>query len=807
MKKISRIFLCAAAGLLTTFSVSAFTLVSPQVGEVTKVKSLGTISLKWDNTVDAFPDKQVILYDSNNQQVAVGTGDYDWDVADGYLVTFNPTISTPGTYTAVVPANMAEDNTNPEYRLTYEIVAGAGQAAVPTAITPASGSEIVQNVENDVQFQDIHFEFGNAVSLTINKNNISFTDQSGAPVAYEITGFYEAGNPMLSMVDCPLVIFNFNEDGDMASGTYTLTLKPGTFTAQDGSVNEETIECVYKYTKTKPDVDQTPLEINYAFMGGAVLESHDAATGVYTYKWVGGDDIEQVVPDMPVAEFIGTNDVAAGETATGFMININHGEKSGYVTYEFIDLNKDEILRSSQCVKQKDNTFFIAWPVTTTLYEGTTYALEIHAYNNVQEKVEFGTGARLTFKGTTEPYKYSSAEFVTVVPTSESTLNSLNENKITVLYSQPVKATAQVSLGSGVGSPAECVSANEKEYDNVWYVYIPDYIMKGYPDANMSIVAYGEDGYIVEGNNGSIEENSNCDFSYYLTLCQPRVLLTQTNSHVAEINTFNAYASDGKCINPAWAANPYVINEKGETVAELNNQYTENEWGDKEAYKTTIWSAGDEWTREPLEIEFQMIPKITKKGKYTLVLPATTFAFGTQFDSAISVDQSYDFYVVDFYPVTYSVDNSTIDLSPVEETKTVNLSVKANENWKLETLTLNGKDVTADVKDGSYQSEPATGAMNFAATFAYDGIVLTPSGVDDVVSDLELRGWSEGGKLYVAGLKENQVVNVYTAGGSLMSTATVAEGIDKIEFDLAQGVYIITVTEGAQTVALKLMNK
>lgn len=800
MNSFTKALLCTGMIMGTVMSASAFNLVSPTEDEVTKVKSLGKIMLKWDAEPQEFPETVCLLLDNSGATIATGTPDLSWDDYSAYDVTFSPTISAPGTYTVVVPANMAPDNNNKEYRLTYEIEASTEPAGKPTAITPEDGSSITQG--NGVEFNQIQLQFANDVSIEVNESLISLTNQDGTPVSFTIGGFYSADDPMLQYMPNPFVNIDFNGDGYMPSGTYTLTVNPGAFTSPNGMYTEKII-LTYYYTRTKPDRDETPLEITSALMGGAIATS--PALGVYEFSWDGTDAVN-VTPDMKVAEFVGTNNVGEGNVGTGFLLNFNHGAKSEYVVYYLIDKETNENMVSGELVKQADGSFLLHWASTTKLIENKHYDLEFHTFNNIQDKVEFGDGACLTFIGTSEAFKFSSAKFVTVVPSIGETLNSLDQNKLTVLFTEPVKASAVVNLGMGMSEPSECESSNGTEFDNVWYVYIPDNIMLTYPEVDITVTAFGQDGNIVAGNSG-FESTSGNMMSYTLTLCQPRIRTKQTNSHVAEINKFVVYSPDGRAINTSWMDYPYVVNSKGERVAEINQEYFTNEWGDKEPFKTVLWSPGDEYTREPLELEFQVIPTITEKGEYTLVFPTATFNIGSQFDSDTSVAQEYPYYVVDFFPVTYTVDSNTITLNPVELGNNVELFIDVNDGWKLETLLLNGNDVTENVANGVYTSEPAASAMNFQATFAFDGVVLTPSGVDDVVSDLNLRAWSEAQKLYVSGLKDGQIINIYTIGGSKMASAVIADGNDTMTFSLAEGVYIVTVTEGQNTVALKLINK
>lgn len=795
--------LCAGMLVSAGLSASAYNLISPEEGVVNEVSSLAKVQLLWDSDVQDPPSGEVQLLDESGKLVVVGNGDFDWDNWSAYIIKFNPAPTQSGMYTMVVPANMASDNSNKEYRIQYKLEAQS-ETAVPTAVSPESGSSIVQG--EGVSFDMIQITFGGASAMTVNEANISLTDQTGTPVEFTIGGWYSADDPMLEWAENgPFVNIMFNEKGQMPSGTYTLKCNPGAFTTASGVMLETPLEYTYTYTKTIADADPTPLEITSALLGIANAHSEGIDTSKYTYTW-DGTDAKTITPDMPLAEVVGTN--GPNNTyvpGTGVLVTFNHGEKAGYVTAELREIGTSEMLYLSEPKKQEDNSWLLCWPMTIRLYEGKNYEIYFRTYSSEAEMVEFGDGAALTFVGTSEPFKYSSAQYVTVVPTSGETLNSLNENKCTVLFTEPVTVEAVVNTGFGSSTPAECESANYEEYSNVWYVYIPESIMKGYPQCDISLVAYGEDGNIVDDGNNA-EENSFLQFSYNLTLCQPRVKLRETNSSVSEINTFRAYSGKGNAFNTSWLAYPYVIDENGNIVANLNMEYATDEFGDKTPFKVVSYDSGSEWERNPLELEFQMIPAITKKGKYTLVLPTAAFQFGTQFDGETSVEQNFEFNIVDFYPITFAVDNCAVALSPVETGATSKLSLDIAEGWQLESLTLNGNDVTTDVVNGRYESAPVVAAVNYAATFSYDGVVVTPTGVNDVVTDLNLRGWSDGGKLYVSGLKFGQTVNVYTVGGAVMASAVV-ENDETLVFSLAEGTYIITVTDGDQRVALKLINK
>ena len=804
-----------AAALIagTGFSASALELVSPTEGATTTVESLGTITLKWDEWLpEDLPTQTCTLLNSEGTQVAVGNVDFNFMDFAWYDVTFVPTITEAGKYTVVVPAGLAPGEDTPEYRLPFEIAVNTSTPAEPTSIIPADGAVIVQDTQaaTPVEFTKITFNFENDPYLTVNFDLITLTDDKGNNINYQTSGWWQEGNAMITLYGYPMVVLAFNTDGTMPSGKYTLTCKPGAFTSPRGSYLEE-ITCTYDYTRTLAEADDTPLEIESALMGHVTVKSSSASgTLVNTFTWI-GDGAVEVTPDMEVPGFIGTNNVGEGKEATGFLVTFNHGAKSEYVTYTLINVTENYNISHSEARKQEDGSFLAPWITSVDFYEGVEYAIEFHAYNNVQDKVEFGDGkgARLTFKGTTDAFKYSPARYITSVPVNGTTIVNRDMAKVTALFSEPVKATMNYALGMGAGTvaiPAESESGDE--YDTVWTTTIPASVLSDYPQVEINIVAYDRDGLIVACDDKALEDLSVNKVTYYLTFCQPRILLTQTDSHVPVIDSFVVTSSKGNGVNPSWLANPYVVNAQGKTVAELDKTYYQ---GNADSFDGTYlplsWtSAATAGDQDPLELEFHVTPAITEKGKYTLVFPTATLQFGNQFTGETSVAQEMDFYVVDFYPVDYTVDNCTVSLSDVEAGKAATIEVSAAEGWKLEELTLNGEDVTDGVKEGNYTSAPATAGMHFAAKFAFDGITVTPTGVDDVVTDLKLRGFSQDGKLIVAGLKAGQTVNVFTDGGALMATETVGD-MDTLEIGVPAGIYIVTVTEGNTRVALKLVNK
>lgn len=798
--------LLAATLLAGAASAQAYTLVKPNPAEVQRVSEIGTVHLVWSEWYaeeDADPTKEVTILDANGTVVASTLPELSWDDFSTYDLHFSPAVTTLGEYTMVVPANIAPDNTNPEYRISYVVEEKAPVVpCVPTKVTPTPGTDVIQGDYDG--FTSINLQFGNDAWLEINESQLQLKDQSGNKVQMVVSGTYTKDNPMLQYFPNPVVLLNFNDDGQLASGTYTLTIPAGAIKSDNGQL-EETLTYTWNYTKTRAEADPTPLEILSIELGTSTATGGFDDNHIALYNWNG--DGTPIQDGAPIAKFSGKD-----KTVSALRITLNHGAKTRCLAYELYDDNAGEIIYNSNALKLEDDSFLISWPYDINLYEGNTYKLNLNAYSsfNYMTHVEFGQGATFNITGAQAPFRYSSAVLAVVSPDPEITvISSLEMNKVTFVYSEPVKITrSDFIVGQGFSSPIEAVSRDGGEYDRVWYVTIPDNALNSRVACDISMAAVGQDGLVVAGESG-FEETACTMVSYDLTLCQPRILLGQTDSHRPGLEIFTVSAERNYAINESYMGYPVIKNAKGEVVANIDEEYAEEyipewDWTDYSPYKVLRTSGGSE--PDPLELEFRMVPAITEPGNYTLCFPKWSFALGTQFDGCSSIAQEFPFTVVPFAEVTYSVDHHTVTLPAVESGKKHTLPISVADNWKLESLTLNGEDVTDQVKDGVYTTPALNERADLAATFAFDGAMALPSSADEIVTDLNLRGWSQDGKLYVAGLKEGQTLNVYTLGGARMVSFAVSAETAEITVPAGEA-YIVTVSEGNQTVALKLVCK
>ena len=95
------------------------------------------------------------------------------------------------------------------------------------------------------------------------------------------------------------------------------------------------------------------------------------------------------------------------------------------------------------------------------------------------------------------------------------------------------------------------------------------------------------------------------------------------------------------------------------------------------------------------------------------------------------------------------------------------IALKAGDAWKLESLSLDGNDVTSEVSEAGLYTLPALSKdAKLDATYAYAGDVDYDftTGIGSVSGcSYELR--KDGSHLVISGLKEGDMITIYTAGG------------------------------------------
>ena len=106
---------------------------------------------------------------------------------------------------------------------------------------------------------------------------------------------------------------------------------------------------------------------------------------------------------------------------------------------------------------------------------------------------------------------------------------------------------------------------------------------------------------------------------------------------------------------------------------------------------------------------------------------------------------------------------------------------------RVNTVIVNGEDVTDRIVDGYYTTPIITRPSKIVVSFEQD-----PDGIAYVPEKDNLHVYGNEGSLYVCGLEESQRISVYTLDGKLTSSQTI-EGDTKLK--LNEGIYIVKVGE------------
>ena len=791
-------------------STSSNWLLSPNPNEVQTVESIEMISTKWNIADVGLTFGTAYLLDPNWNQIDLKL---DWDLVtwDFSFITMTPAtpVTEPGEYTLVILPNITEKIPNETIEVKYVVTGPEDFDVVPSKITPEAGSTVT--LGDGVEFNTIRLEFAKQVWL--DQSGFKLTGPNGA-VDFSIGGWYNNENPMFQYnTGDPFVNVDFNVDGSLPSGTYTLEIAAGaigTKSGPAGSLNEP-LSYTWEYVNTKGDADDAPLVFNSILIGKNKVVGRDANyNNVYAIDDTYPQDI--LTDGCEMRDWEAYND-AKDIPGDVLIFDLNHGAKAGYAYYTVYNANTQEIIRQGGLTKTDDNLWTFHVPMAQKFFKGIDYEFTIRTYSEYgANQVEYGDGATFTFTGTNEAYQFSPVELVAYSPDPDTyTFTKYEDDTFAVIFNGNVNVDDRTKINTGMGtsmSPQKIESRTGKEYDAVWYITVQKSLMDD-PQINFAIYAKDEQGREVYGESGTDETAYN-QVTYKYAIGQPRIRISDGNTHKASLKTFRitAITKDGaeKGLNDAYVY-PELRNKQGEKICGILKEYGEMEsFGTilKQPYKIIRESGGSE--SNPMELEFCLEKEITEPGEYILYFPEAAYSYGTQYEGETSIEQSFTYWVVPHYDLTYVHDNHSLLLAQVEEGNVKEINVTPAEGWKLNKLTLNGKDVTNEVSNGVYTTAAINDHSTLAAEYAYDGEVIEPTGMNDVVTDLNLRAWSENSAIYVAGLKAGQFVECFTTGGALMESHTLVND-DMLRFNVPAGVYIITVTEGSNRVALKVINK
>ena len=418
-------------------------------------------------------------------------------------------------------------------------------------------------------------------------------------------------------------------------------------------------------------------------------------------------------------------------------------------------------------------------------------------------------------------WTYASAQnhgyLCAVLPEPGSVLPRDRATTMTLVFSDPVSVDLSRSAIALAGREvARLKPASGSQFDAVWTAIIPpvqgtdsisvDSICSG----RLTLTAYATDitGSPVSGNAGK-KDDTRFEYSYSYQANPPILRVADSDLRRPSISTLHlsAIAADGSAASfaPTWKTFPELRDLAGRLVSEVLHDATGPQRA--RAYSSPRSESTSDLSSAWMELEFKR--RVTTPGTYILHVPAGCFEFSADGSTCENEATDFVFEVVEFVNLDYRVDSHQWSAQPVEACSSATVRIAPAEGWRLASLSLDGKDVTADVQGESYTTPALLRDALLEASFECDCDVFETSGVGGVVSDLGLRVWSDGQLLTVDGLEAGYHVAVFTEGGCRVADYTLPDstGSRSVSFSLPSAVYIITVSApGSRSAAIKILH-
>lgn len=228
----------------------------------------------------------------------------------------------------------------------------------------------------------------------------------------------------------------------------------------------------------------------------------------------------------------------------------------------------------------------------------------------------------VVIKGGTELYAYSSAKLIEPAELlynqneANFSLANAEDNKISFTFSEPVTITEAV-VPTGFGSHVNC-EVEMSEDKKVATIIVPSSVMTEFAQFAVSILAKGEDGQVVKGNNGEDAE------SYISVLVDAKFNLPEVtmvdpapNATVESIKTIKFGYDKG--IGASWIGNITILDKTRNEVAKSVN--IEQVIPEEEM---------DNWDYVPTEVIVTFNNEITTSGEYIVNVPEGVFNLDLQ---------------------------------------------------------------------------------------------------------------------------------------------------------------------------------
>lgn len=363
-------------------------------------------------------------------------------------------------------------------------------------------------------------------------------------------------------------------------------------------------------------------------------------------------DIKGVFDAFVITESNPANGTALASLNRGdkiiLAVNIADRYPNLYMEYQVRDLNPtiadQAVVKSYTWLnRQADGSFMSEVMSNVKLVRGHEYHIEVTAWEDEQARWYDAPALGQDFisiTGTSEPFKASDINFVSVDPAAESTLPA-DFTTFTLTFDGMVNINpedAKILEGMGTSSNFKSVvpfgdsnvdPATNKTYCDVWQLILPEnYVKDRQGGIIFTVKAYDEKGLLVNGNYG-YEESQNLQFSY------------DTPGNFADFETSPYDMEEVLCLTEIT-----VSCERG-ILPSYNPEVDPIKiYCDRELVATvTDMVKGDETADVNPSLTLVLDNELYNPGNYQIIFPEGIFNIGSEFDQAISMKKVVEFYI------------------------------------------------------------------------------------------------------------------------------------------------------------------
>ncbi len=318
-----------------------------------------------------------------------------------------------------------------------------------------------------------------------------------------------------------------------------------------------------------------------------------------------------------VLELSETEAIELAKYPAGAVIAINNDDAAiKKITYEIIDLNINEILKSQgELSKGEDGIWRAEMPKDYDLAEGHSYSIHVMAFNGMSSFTsKMLYEYNFLVKGTAAGLPvYSDVKVVSVTPDENEVITEA-EPVITIVFTEAIK-TLKVTAITGQMSSMAIPAANVTSEDNItWNVKVPaSAIVDG--SLSLDFVAIDNKGNRVTDSNNGVGTPETCylQYGWLCTQSLPTPKMKEDGTSMISIEELT-FVYDGIGLNQDVTTATWKdiqILKDGQPI-KLDIEESQFEVKGEDAGNAMVWT----------------LPVTLYKGVYTIKVPAMAFMLG-----------------------------------------------------------------------------------------------------------------------------------------------------------------------------------